>query len=339
MLEKLLKRLVSAATVYTISIILVSCGGRVASKQPPEQMLSKDLPSIQVKALYPGANIRTILDTVTPPLKDSIYHYIENMDHLIYTASSDGSLIISVYFKPATDLDQAALKISNVVAVVTRQLPSQVVQSGITVLKQEEPIVMAVDLYSEDAANYAPTFLANYAAVHIVPEVQRIQGVSHLITFDTHRDSLIRIWLNKKNRTATLNELLTAIPAEKVEAVTGIVYKNGKQPFDYMIKCKSEHNQLDAYRNMIIRTNGDTVLRLKDVTATIEFGPPIDGNVTRINGKPGVNIVITPMAGSNYNETQRAVKELMETASMKFPAGLKHRILYNPKDSLYMSIE
>lgn len=342
MFKKLLKWLVSATVIYTISIILLSCSGTASTRQPGQQYPHMALPSIQVKALYPGADVRTVLGSVMPPLKDSIFHNVENMDYMTYTASSDGSLIITVYFKPGTDLDLAAVNISNLVAVASGQLPAQVVQSGLTVLRKNEPIVVAVNLYSENTGPYDRAFLTNYAAINIVPEIQRIPGVSHLITFDENKDSLMRIWLNKGHMAAfnlTLKEVLAAIPDDKLEAVTGILHKNSKQTFDYIIKCKSEHNQLVESGNMIIRSNADTTLRLKDVAAKVEFGPYTYGNFSRINGKTGISIVVTQVADLNYNEIQMAIKKQMETASMNFPAGIKHLILYNPKDSLYISGE
>jgi HAE1 family hydrophobic/amphiphilic exporter-1 len=339
MFKNLLKWLVSATV---ISIILFACGGTPSTKQPVQQSPLMILSSIQVKALYPGADLGTVLGSVVPPLRDSIFHHAENMDHMSYTASNDGSLIITVYFKPGTNVDLAAVNISNIISVTTGQLPSQVVQSGVTVLRQNESLVMAVGIYSEDAGHYDQTFLTNYAARNIVPEIQQISGVSHLITFDGNKDSLIRIWLNKGHMTTfnlTLEEILAAIPNKKPEAVTEILYKNSKQAFDYIIKCKSEHTQAVEYGNMVIRTNADTVLRLKDVAEKVEFGPYTYGNLTHINGKPGINIAVMQLADSNYNEVQIAVKKLMETASMKFPAGVKHLISYNPKDSLYISAE
>lgn len=339
MFKKLLKWLVSATVIY---IILISCGGMASTRQPVKQFPHMTLPSIEVKALYPGADVRTILDSVASPLKDSIFQYVGNMDYMTYTAGNDGSLLITVYFKPGIDLDLAAVNISNVMAVVTGQLPSPVVQSGITVLRKNESIVMALDMYLENTGHYDQAFLTNYATTKIFPEIQRVPGVSHLVTVDRNKDSLMRIWLNNGHMAAlniTLKEVLAAIPAEKLEGITGVLYKNSKQSFDYIIKCKSEHNQPAEYENMRVGTNGDTILKLKDVAAKVEFGPYIYGNFTRINGKPGVNVVVMQVADSNYSEVQMAVKKLLETASAKFPAGVKYLILYNPKDSLYISAE
>ncbi|MDN5289446.1 MAG: AcrB/AcrD/AcrF family protein [Mucilaginibacter sp.] len=342
MFKELWKWLVSAAVISTTCIILVACGEIASHKQPAKQLPRMALPSIQVRALYPGADVMTVLNAVVPPLKDSIFRYARNMDHMSYTASSDGSLIINIYFNPDINMDLAGVNISNIVSITSGLLPSPVVQAGITVDRQYEPLVMAVDLYSEDAGHYNQAFLTNYAATRIIPEIRRVPGISHLITFNGNKDSLMRIFLNKGHMAAsnlTLKEALAVVPAKELEAVTEILYKNSKQPFDYIIKCKSEHNQLVKYGNKIIRTNVNTVVRLRDVAAKIEFGPFRYGNFTRINGKPGINIVVMQFADSNYNGIQIAVKKLMETASIKFPAGIKHSILCNPKDSLYISVE
>jgi HAE1 family hydrophobic/amphiphilic exporter-1 len=338
MFQTLLKWLVSATIISVISIMLDACGGAPATKQPAQRLSRTTLPSIQVKALYPGADVETVLRSVAP-LKDSIFHCAENMDHMSYTAGNDGSLIITAYFKPGTDMDQARLNISNIAAVTQGQLPAQVVQSGITVLKQDEPLVMAVDMYPEDTAQYDQAFLANYAASNIIPEMQRIPGVSHLIIIDRNKDSLMRIWLDNGHMATlhvTLKEVLAAIPASILEAVTEISYKNSKQ---YILKCKGAYHPPVEYGKIVIRANADTVLRLKDVTAKMEFGPYTYGNVTRITGKTGINIAVTQFPDSNYQAIQTAVKTLMEAASTKFPHGIKHSILYNPKDSLYISVE
>jgi HAE1 family hydrophobic/amphiphilic exporter-1 len=340
--KKLWKWLISTASISAACIILVSCGEVTSPKQPVQQALDTALPSIQLRAFYPGADAVTVLNSVVPPLRDSIFHHVRNMDHMSYTAGSDGSLIINVYFKPETNMDSEGLNISNIVSVVSPRLPSQVVQAGITVDRQYGPIVMAVNMYSDDARLYDQKFLSNYAAINIIPEIRRVPGVSRLISIDMSKDSVMRIWLNKDRLSAsnlTLKEVLAGIPAKKLEEVTGILYKKSKQSFDYIIKCKSDRNQLDDYKNMIIRNPANTVLRLKDVAEKIEFSPFTYGNFTRINSKPGINIFVMQFADSNYNEIQIAIKKLMKTASPDFPAGIKHSILYNPKDSLYIAVE
>ncbi len=51
---------------------------------------------------------------------------VENMSYMSSTASNDGSLVITVYFKLGTDPDQAAVNVQNRVAQATSQLPAEV---------------------------------------------------------------------------------------------------------------------------------------------------------------------------------------------------------------------
>lgn len=44
------------------------------------------------------------------------------------------------------------------------------------------------------------------------------------------------------------------------------------------------------------------------------------------------------LAGSNANEIQIAIQQLMEKAEKDFPKGVKYLVLYNTKDALDQSI-
>jgi len=135
----------------------------------------------------------------------------------------------------------------------------------------------------------------------------------------------------------TLPEVLAAIPVEKLKAVTGILSKKSNPPFDYIVKCKIEPHQLTGYGDMPVSTTTGTVLKLKDIASKIDRKPYPDGNFTHLNGKQGISILVMQLADSSYNKMQLAIKEVMGKAVMDFPNGIKHQLLFNPKDSLYIS--
>src|SRR6218665_87499 len=326
------------ATVISILLVIV---GLIGLKSLPLQMFPDIAPpAVQVTAMYPGANAETVLRSVAPSLEESI-NGVENMSYMSSTASNDGSLVITVYFKLGTDPNQAAVNVQNRVSQATSQLPSEVVQAGITTAKQQNSLLMVVDMYSEDEKMYDQTFLANYAQINIIPEIKRIQGVGQSLIFGGNKDYSMRVWLNP-SQMATYNltpkEVMAAIQDKNLEAAPGKFGESSKEAFEYVIKYKGKLNKPTEYENIVIRSNNDgSVLRLKDV-AKIEFGAYTYGNYTRTNGKPGVNIATMQLAGSNANEIQIAVAKLMEKAEKDFPKGVKYLILYNTKDSLDQSI-
>lgn len=338
MFKKFIDRPVLATV---ISILLVILGVLGLAKLPLQQFPDIAPPAVQVMAMYPGANAETVLRSVAPSLEESI-NGVENMSYMSSTASNDGSLVITVFFKLGTNPDQAAVNVQNRVAQATSQLPAEVVQAGITTAKQQNSLMMVVDMYSEDEKTYDQTFLANYAQINIIPEIKRIPGVGQSLIFGGNKDYSMRVWLNPAQMTSynlTPKEVMAAIQDKNLEAAPGKFGESSKESFEYVIKYKGKLNKPAEYENIVIRSNADgSVLRLKDV-AKIEFGAYTYGNFTRVNGKQGINIATMQLAGSNANEIQIEIAKLMEKASKDFPKGVKHLILYNTKDSLDQSID
>ncbi|EDM34851.1 multidrug resistance protein, AcrB/AcrD family [Pedobacter sp. BAL39] len=324
-----------------ISILLVIFGVLGLSKLPLQQFPDIAPPAVQVTALYPGANAETVLRSVAPSLEESI-NGVENMSYMSSTASNDGSLVITVYFKLGTDPDQAAVNVQNRVSQATSQLPSEVVQAGITTAKQQNSLIMVLDLYTENSSDYDQIFMANYAQINLIPEIKRIPGVGSASIFGGSKDYSMRVWLNP-TQMATYklmpNEVMAAIQSKNLEAAPGKFGESSNNAFEYVIKYKGKLNQPKDYENMVIRSNADgSVLRLKDV-ARVEFGAYTYGSLTRINGKPGVDIGILQLAGSNANEIQISIDNFMKKASKDFPKGVKYHVLYSTKVSLDQSID
>lgn len=324
-----------------ISILLVILGVLSLTKLPLQQFPDIAPPSVLVTANYPGANAETVLRSVAPSLEESI-NGVENMSYMSSTASNDGTLAITVYFKLGTDPDQAAVNVQNRVTQATSQLPSEVVQQGIITAKQQNSFIMAIGMYTEDESKYDQTFIANYAQINIIPEIKRIQGVGSASIFGGVKDYSMRIWLNPTQMASykiTPNEVMAAIQDKSLEAAPGRFGERSNEVFEYVIKYKGKLTKPEEYENIAIRSNSDgSVLRLKDV-GRVEFGAYSYNSLTRLNGKKGVVLGIIQLAGSNANEIQIAINKLMEKAAKDFPAGVKHNIFYSTKVALDQSIE
>src|SRR6195952_5128045 len=99
MFRKFIERPVLATVV---SILLVILGVLGLTNLPLERFPDIAPPAVLVTAIYPGANAETILRSVAPSLEESI-NGVEGMTYMTSTASNDGSLAITVYFKLGTD--------------------------------------------------------------------------------------------------------------------------------------------------------------------------------------------------------------------------------------------
>lgn len=324
-----------------ISILLVIMGVLGLTKLPLQQFPDIAPPSVLVTAVYPGANAETVLRSVAPSLEESI-NGVENMTYMSSTASNDGSLAITVFFKLGTDADQAAVNVQNRVAQATSQLPAEVVQQGVITAKQQNSFIMAIGMFTKDEAKFDQTFVANYAQINIIPEIKRIPGVGAASIFGGVKDYSMRVWLNPTQMASykvSPNEVMKAIQDKSLEAAPGKFGERSKEVFEYVIKYKGKLTKPDEYENIAIRSNPDgSILHLKDV-ARIELGAYSYNSLTRLNGQKGVVIGIIQLAGSNANEIQVAINKLMEKAAKDYPKGIEHNIFYSTKVALDQSID
>lgn len=338
----MLKRFIEKPVLATvISIILVILGSLALFKLPLQQFPDIAPPCVVVNATYPGANAETILRSVAPSLEEAI-NGVENMAYMTSTASNDGTLVISVFFKLGTDPDQAAVNVQNRVTQATAQLPQEVVRQGIVSAKQMNSMVMATGIYSDDVKKFDQTFLSNYTSINIIPELKRITGVGSANIFGGPQDYSMRVWLDPAQMATyhvSPQDITDAIQDKSLESAPGRFGDRTEEAFEYVIRYKGKLNKPEDYENIAIRNNPDgSVLRLKDV-ARIEFGSFNYATKQRINGHVGIGMPVVQLAGSNSNQIQIDVNKFLEKIEKTFPEGVHSLTFYSTKRLLDASIE
>ena len=241
----MLKRFIERPVLSTvISIILLLLGGLSLYTLPVTLFPDIAPPSVQVTALYPGANAEVVARSVATPLEEAI-NGVENMTYMTSNSSNDGSMTLTVFFKQGTDPDIASVNVQNRVSKAVNQVPTEVVQAGISTQKVQNSIIMFVALSSEDST-YDETFLLNYIKINLVPQLQRIPGVGQAQPFGT-RDYSMRIWL-KPDRLAALGlspqEVTGAIREQSLEAAPGRLGEASKEVFEYVLKYKGKSSKV-----------------------------------------------------------------------------------------------
>ena len=336
----MIKRIIERPVLATvISIIIVILGIVGLLKLPLTQFPDIAPPSVSVSAVFPGGNADAVMRSVITPIEEAI-NGVENMTYIQSAASNDGSGVINVFFKLGTNPDQAAVNVQNRVAQVTGQLPPEVIQAGITTIKQQNGMIMIVDIYSEDSKKFDETFLQNYARINVTPALKRVTGVGNVQIFGT-KDYAIRIWLNPQ-QLATYHlspqEVLDAIRDQSLEAAPGSLGESTNEAMQYVIKYAGKFNTPEQYENIVIRAeNSGNNLLLKDL-ARVEFGSANYSVNNRTNGKHCVTMAVFQTTGSNANEIQTKINGLLEQMEPTFPKGVKSHVSYSTKRQLDASI-
>src|SRR5512144_154510 len=126
-----------------VSIILCIAGLVSMVVLPVQQYPTITPVQVTVSATYPGADAKTLADSVAAPIEAQI-NGVDNMIYMTSTSSSTGMLTITVYFTLDTDPDVAQVQVQNKVNLAARLLPSRVVQGGVSVEKQSASILMLI---------------------------------------------------------------------------------------------------------------------------------------------------------------------------------------------------
>ncbi|MBS0026524.1 efflux RND transporter permease subunit [Chitinophaga sp. 22321] len=338
MLTKIIDRPVAATVV---SVILLILGLLALNRLPMETFPDVAPPSVTVTARYPGANAETIARAIAAPL-EQVINGVENMTYMSSSSSNDGTLTLTIFFKQGTNPDQAAVNVQNRVAQAMNQLPKEAIEAGVVTAKQQNGMIMFVDVFATDG-RYDGEFVNNYALINLIPQIQRIPGVGKVALYG-YKDYAMRIWLNPAQLAVyqlTPQEVIAAINHQNLEAAPGRLGEGSNVAFEYAIKYKGKLNKEIDYENIVIRaTPGGKVMRLKDV-ARIELGSldHVYASAVSTMGKADAGMFIYQVPGSNANEIQTAINDLMKRVSKTFPSGLEYNMSYSTKDFLDEAID
>jgi hydrophobic/amphiphilic exporter-1 (mainly G- bacteria), HAE1 family len=322
-----------------ISVIIVLLGVLGMSKLPVAQYPDISPPTVQVSATYSGANAQVVLQSVIIPLEQQI-NGVEGMTYMTSTANNTGGANISVFFGVGTDPDIAAVDVQNRVSAATSLLPQTVTQSGVSVRKSQSSNLLILSLYS-DKPGYDQTFLQNYAAINILPQLQRVNGVGSAAVTGSAMTYSMRIWLKPDAMAVykiTPSDVSAALAEQNVQAAPGQFGQNDNQSFQYVISYSGQLITTEQFGNIIIKSLGrGQYLQLKNI-ARIELGAQTYTGSNTTDGKQSVGISISQTPGSNAKQVIEDCQAVLTQATPSLPAGVKILYLVNINDFLNASI-
>src|SRR6185312_12396527 len=226
-------------------------------------------PSVVVRAIYPGANPKTLSEAVATPLEEQI-NGVENMLYMQSQGTSDGVLTMTVTFRVGTDVDLAQVQVQNRVSQALPRLPDEVRQLGVTTVKSSPNFIMVVHLVSPDQ-RYNDVYLRNYGLLQIKDVLGRIPGIGQVQVFGGG-DYAMRVWLDPgkvASRGLTATDVVNAIREQNVQVAAGVVGAPPMPvPVDYQLSVNARGRLLDEkeFGDIILKAGADgEITRLRDV--------------------------------------------------------------------------
>jgi multidrug efflux pump len=325
-----------------LSILVVLLGGLSLLGLPIAQYPEIAPPSVQVKAVYPGANAEVLAETVATPIEQEV-NGVEDMLYMSSQSTNDGVMQITLTFKQGTNLDKAQVLVQNRVALAEPRLPEEVRRQGISVRKRSPDLSLVVNLVSPNG-RYDSVYLSNYALLQVRDALARQPGVGDIFLFGG-REYSMRLWLDPEKiaaRNLAAGDVVRAIREQNVQVAAGVL---GQPPvakgqeFQYTLTTLGRLSDPGQFAEIVVKTGADgQVTRLKDV-ARIELGAKDYASQLRLDGQETVGLAVFQMPGSNAIATKKAVVETMETLKQRFPEGMDYVLVYDTVVFVQQSIE
>lgn len=325
-----------------IAIIMVLGGLICLNTLPVSQYPDITPPTVMVIANYPGASATTVAQAIGVPVEQQV-NGVEGMLYMSSTSGDDGSYMLTVTFANGTDIDQAAIDIQNKVSQVQAQLPEAVIQQGLTVSKRSSDNVLFITLESDNPKEYDALYLTNYAQLNLIDPLSRVKGVGNVQAFGAGEYSM-RVWLDPemmRARNVSPDDVRAAISAQNMEVSAGSVGEppvKGNGDFSYTLSVQGRLSDVSQFENIVIRTDGTGILRLRDI-ARVELGSDSYSTVVRVNGKETAMMGIQQLPGANALDVADGSLKELDRLSRYFPDGVHYRVVMNSTDYVHKSID
>src|SRR6516164_1041191 len=310
-----------------ISILMVIIGIVAMLGLPIAQFPNIADPQIQVNATYPGADAVTVQQSVAVPIEQQMSG-VDNMEYMYSLNANNGSMKLTVDFNVKTDPNTDQILAQMRQGQANSQLPSAVINQGVTVQKSASSPLIMFALYSPNGT-YDNIFLANYSYINVNDAMTRVKGIASVTVFGAGQYA-IRLWV-RPDRLAqmwiTVPDILNAIQQQNTVNPAG---KIGGEPvplgqeYTYAVRSQGRLETVEQFGDIVLRAEpGGAIVRIRDV-ARIELGSQNYDMLARLNGKSCALVALYQLPGSNAVDAADGAKKLMATLKQSFPPDLDY---------------
>jgi hydrophobe/amphiphile efflux-1 (HAE1) family protein len=315
-----------------MSIILMLFGGIGYKFLSVRDYPAIDPPVITVRTSYTGANADIIESQITEPLEKAI-NGIQGV-RTISSTSSQGSSTITVEFNLDVDLEAAANDVRDKVSQATRQLPQDL--DAPPVVSKADASADPIIILAVQSTKFNILEINDFAANVLQEKLQTIPDVSRINIFGDKRYAM-RLWFKPERMQAynvTINDIQQALNRENIEVPGGKVFGNRTE---LTIKTIGKLSTEADFENVVIRSNQEGIIRLKDV-AGIELGTEVEETNWKLNGNGGLALAIIPQPGSNYVKISEEFNKRLEELKKEIPEHIRFQVLFDSTKYIKQSI-
>ncbi|MFI4850413.1 MAG: efflux RND transporter permease subunit [Gimesia chilikensis] len=329
LLDRFIERPV-LATVTGLVILLLGVQAMTALtvREYPETTSS----TIRIVTPYIGANAELVQGFITTPLEQTI-STAEGIDYL-ESSSSLGISTITARLELGYDPNAAVAEILTKIQQVRNRLPQGSENSIVTISRGNNQAAMYLAFYSDVLKSSEITDYLNRA---VRPRLETVSGVQQANVIGAQNIAM-RLWLNPDRMAA-----LKVTPIEVYQAIAdsnflSAVGETKGTITSIPLKADTNLQTVESFENLVIREQGDTIIRLRDV-AQVELGAESYDSSIIFEGQNVAFIGVQVAPEANLLDTIAGVRKLIPEVRAQLPAGLEGIVVYDSTEAVQDSID
>ncbi|MBQ75848.1 MAG: multidrug efflux protein [Gammaproteobacteria bacterium] len=286
---------------------------------------------ITVTTAYPGADADLIQGFITNPLQRAISE-AQGIDYLV-SHSRQGVSIIEANMELNYDYHAAVSEIQAKVASQRNVIPPEALDPTIDVRTSSMMALMYLAFASEQMN---PSQITDYLMRSVVPRLQAIPGVAKA-SISGNQKFAMRIWLDPQRMVALG---ITAMDIRGALVRNNFLAGVGKTKDDLVtieLTANTDVSEVDAFSDLVIRTDGTSQIRLRDV-ADVALDAANFDQMSWYNGQEAVMLAVEAAPGANPITVSKEVRTLMDEIEQQLPASLDLHKVHDASADIEKSI-
>lgn len=299
--------------IFTImlTLVIVVLGFISLSRLPIDLMPDITFPTLNVSTSYPNTAPEEMEQIITRPLEEALSS-VPGVEE-IFSSSSQGSSTVRVMFAWGTNLDEAANEVRERIDRIIGRLPDGVSRPT---LRKFDPAQMPI-LMVGILADLDPIQLRKIVDEQIAYRIERVPGVASVDVWGAlEREIQVNLYPDKvKALGLPLDLIINKIRQENIDIPAGTIEKGN---YEIVIRIPGVYTRIDEIRETIVAVRDGATIRLKDI-ASVEDTHRRITRVARINGIPGVRMMVYKQSGKNTVNIAEGVLKEIERLRQDYP--------------------
>ncbi len=315
-----------------VSLLILIAGIQAISNLSVRQYPRNDNAVVTITTAYIGASAELVRGFITTPLERAV----SGADGVDYVSSSSTQGVSTVRVRLELNYDplKALSEINSKVTQVRGDLPPEAEVPVINVESADSTVASAYLSFTSDILE--PNQVTDFLTRVVQPRLAAQDGVQRAEILGG-RNFAMRIWLD--------SSLLAAHKVSPLQVRSALASNNylaalGKTKgalVEINLAANTDISTVDEFENLVVKSDGDAVIRLKDV-ATIELGADATDVEVRYSGDEAIFMGIWPLPNANTLDVIQNVRKELDAIKSTLPSGMTATVAYDATQYIESSI-